>query len=64
MHKAQEISSSKDEADALSGIATTYQLEQNFNKAREYFRQAHLLYHAMGCEADAARVLTALDSLD
>jgi tetratricopeptide (TPR) repeat protein len=64
LHLARDISSAKDEADALDGIATTCRLQDDTGQARTYFRQARALYLSLGCADDAARIQDTLDRLE
>lgn len=60
---ARDITSLRDEADAIEGIASTHRAEGSVAPARRQYEKALALYDSMGCDADAARVRTALGEL-
>jgi tetratricopeptide (TPR) repeat protein len=60
---ARRISSAKDEADAIDGIARCWQAEGNIASVRCLYSKALALYEALPSPADAARVRATLDEL-
>ena len=60
---AHKIPSPRDKADALEGMANSHRAEGTTATARRLYAKALTLYESMGCDADAARVRAALNTL-